>query len=136
MFQLPVSAHIRPSPLIASHRRTSPHIAHGPKGFPSPKEGVEHPIRIEDGSLLSSVLDGHVTPPAISYHHQAVDSLGVGFRATAWAEDGHVEAMERSSGWFVCLQWHPEDTAHVDPAQQRIYDAFVERALHRAEKRR
>jgi hypothetical protein len=27
VFQLPVSAHIRPSPLIAAHRRTSPHIA-------------------------------------------------------------------------------------------------------------
>jgi putative glutamine amidotransferase len=115
--------------------RTMPHVAHGPKGFPSPKEGVEHPIRIDDGSLLAEALDGLVTPPAISYHHQAVDELGRGFRATAWADDGHVEAMERSGGWFVCLQWHPEDTAPVDPAQQRIYDAFVERARRRAGQR-
>ena len=25
------------------------------------------------------------------------------------------------------MQWHPEDTAATDPAQQRIFDAFVGR---------
>jgi len=110
----------------------TPHVAHGPKGFPSPTEGVEHPVRIAEGSRLAQLLNGHVTPPAISYHHQAVDRLGGGFVATAWAEDGHVEAMERERGWFVCLQWHPEDTAHVDAGQQRIYDALVEQARERA----
>ncbi|CAB4702700.1 MAG: gamma-glutamyl-gamma-aminobutyrate hydrolase family protein [Actinobacteria bacterium] len=100
-------------------------VAHGPHGFPSPLEGVEHSIEIAPGSLLAKALNGCDVPPAISYHHQAVDRLGSGFTATAWATDGHVEAMERSDGWFVCLQWHPEDTAHSDPAQQRIYDAFV-----------
>jgi len=103
-------------------------IAHGPQGFPSPPEGVEHPIDIAPGSLLAKVLDGHSVPPAISYHHQAVDRIGDGFTPSAWAEDGHVEAMERERGWFLCLQWHPEDTAHIDAAQQRIYDAFVEQA--------
>jgi len=103
-------------------------VAHGPQGFPSPPEGVEHPIEIARGSLLAKALDGHGTPPAISYHHQAVDRVGEGFTPTAWSADGHVEAMERGDGWFVCLQWHPEDTAPVDPAQQRIYDSFVEQA--------
>ncbi len=103
-------------------------IAHGPLGFPTPPEGVEHPIEVAPGSRLAAALDGHETPPAISYHHQAVDRLGDGFAATAWSDDGHVEAMERDNGWFVCLQWHPEDTADVDPAQQRIYDALVEHA--------
>ena len=103
-------------------------IAHGPQGFPSPPEGVEHPIDIAPGSLLAKVLDGHAVPPAISYHHQAVDRLGAGFTVSAWAEDGQVEAMEREHGWFLCLQWHPEDTAQVDPAQQRLYDAFVDQA--------
>jgi putative glutamine amidotransferase len=101
-------------------------VVHGPQGFPSPPEGVEHPIDLEAGSLLAKALEGQPTPPAISYHHQAVDRLGDGFTPTAWAGDGHVEAMERAQGWFVCLQWHPEDTAPTDPAQQRIYDAFVD----------
>jgi putative glutamine amidotransferase len=103
-------------------------ILHGPTGFPSPPEGVEHPIEIEPGTLLAKALDGYGTPPAISYHHQAVDELGDGFVATARSDDGHVEAMEREHGWFVCLQWHPEDTAHEDARQQRIYDAFIEQA--------
>jgi len=103
-------------------------VAHGPQGFPSPTEGVEHPIDIAAGSLLAKAIEGHRTPPAISYHHQAVDRIGEGFTPIAWAEDGHVEAMERDGGWFLCIQWHPEDTAPVDPAQQRIYDAFVEQA--------
>jgi len=107
---------------------TSVAVAHGPTEFPKPPEGVEHPIDVLPGSLLAKALDGHTTPPAISYHHQAVDRLGAGFTATAWSDDGHVEAMERDHGWFVCLQWHPEDTAGVDPSQQRIYDAFVEQA--------
>ena len=103
-------------------------VAHAPQGFPSPTEGVEHPIDVASGSLLAAALQGYGTPPAISYHHQVVDQLGEGFTATAWAADGQVEAMERADGWFVCLQWHPEDTAPRDPSQQRIYDAFVERA--------
>ena len=107
---------------------TAVEVTHGPRGFPAPPEGVLHPLELAPGSLLAKALDGHDTPPAISYHHQAVDRLGAGFSASAWAHDGHVEAMERDSGWFVCLQWHPEDTAEVDPAQQRIYDAFVDQA--------
>ena len=103
-------------------------VTHGPRGFPSPPEGVEHLIGLEAGSLLAKALEGLPTPPAISYHHQAVDRLGEGFTATAWAEDGHVEAMERDRGWFVCLQWHPEDTAPADASQQRIYDSFVDQA--------
>lgn len=103
-------------------------IAHGPQGFPAPTEGVEHPIEVAPGSLLAKALDGYPVPPAISYHHQAVDRLGDGFSPIAWARDGHVEAMERDRGWFLGVQWHPEDTAPVDRSQQRIYDALVEQA--------
>jgi putative glutamine amidotransferase len=29
--------------------------------------------------------------------------------------------------WIVGAQWHPEDTAAADPAQQRLFEAFVRR---------
>ena len=29
---------------------------------------------------------------------------------------------------MVGVQWHPEDTAATDPAQQGLFDALVERA--------
>jgi putative glutamine amidotransferase len=28
----------------------------------------------------------------------------------------------------LAVQWHPEDTAGTDPAQQRLFDAIVRRA--------
>jgi putative glutamine amidotransferase len=48
--------------------------------------------------------------------------------ATGWSEDGLVEALEREAGWLVGVQWHPEDTAAADPAQQGLFDAFVAEA--------
>ncbi len=62
------------------------------------------------------------------YHHQAIDRLGDGLRATAWSADGIVEAVETNSAsdqWFLGLQWHPEDTAATDPAQHSIFAQFV-----------
>jgi len=39
-----------------------------------------------------------------------------------------VEGPERSDGWFVAVQRHPEATAEQDPARQTLFDAFVEAA--------
>jgi putative glutamine amidotransferase len=39
-----------------------------------------------------------------------------------------VEATELSDPdgpWVVSVQWHPEDTAADDPAQQHLFDTFV-----------
>ena len=63
-----------------------------------------------------------------SHHHQAVDRLGDGLRLTARAPDGIVEGIELDGdAWIVGAQWHPEDTAGRDPAQQALFDAFVAR---------
>ncbi len=65
------------------------------------------------------------------YHHQALDRLGEGLHASARSQDGVVEAVERTdpgAGWFLGVQWHPEDTAADDPAQQALLDAFVSAA--------
>jgi putative glutamine amidotransferase len=58
-----------------------------------------------------------------------VDRVGDGLVVAARAADGLVEAIERDGdGWMVGVEWHPEDTAEADPAQQRLFDALVERA--------
>jgi putative glutamine amidotransferase len=57
-----------------------------------------------------------------------VDRLGDGIVAGGWSEDGLVEAIERETGWMVGVQWHPEDTAPADPAQQGLFDELVRRA--------
>ena len=56
---------------------------------------------------------------------------GDGLVATGWSDDGLVEALERvaddpyEDGWMLGVQWHPEDTAANDPAQQAIFDGFA-----------
>jgi hypothetical protein len=64
-------------------------------------------------------------------HHQAVDRVPEGWRATATAPDGVVEAMEPVDGsWAaVAVQWHPERTG--DALDARLFEWLVARALDR-----
>lgn len=41
-------------------------------------------------------------------HHQAIDRLGAGLRATAHAPDGVIEAVAHESAPITGVQWHPE----------------------------
>ncbi|MER8010823.1 gamma-glutamyl-gamma-aminobutyrate hydrolase family protein [Streptomyces sp. NPDC094149] len=90
---------------------------------------VRHPVSFAPGSALTRITGADKTE-ASCYHHQHVDRLGEGLTVTARAGDGTVEAVELSPGqnWFVGVQWHPEDTAHEDPVQQRLFDALVQAA--------
>jgi putative glutamine amidotransferase len=63
-----------------------------------------------------------------SHHHQGVDRLGVGLVATGTSADGLVEAIELETGWMVGAQWHPEDGAASDAAQQGLFDGLVREA--------
>ena len=59
-------------------------------------------------SRLATIL-GADAPWVNSFHHQAVDRLGAGLRAVAWAPDGTVEGIEDESERFVIgVQWHAE----------------------------
>jgi putative glutamine amidotransferase len=75
---------------------------------------LAHEIWIERDSLLFSLLkerlvDGDACE-VNSRHHQAVNTVAGGFRVTATAPDGIIEAIEDPSARF-CLgvQWHPEN---------------------------
>ncbi|MFF1543200.1 gamma-glutamyl-gamma-aminobutyrate hydrolase family protein [Streptomyces sp. NPDC058291] len=66
-----------------------------------------HPVRPVPGTLYARVVPQETSVP--TYHHQAVDRLGVGLVASAHAADGTVEAVEApSAGWVLGVQWHPE----------------------------
>jgi putative glutamine amidotransferase len=98
-------------------------------GVPQGGEGVVHPVEVEAGSLVAKAM-GVERADSMSHHHQAVARLGRDLRPVAWAEDGVVEAVQLEDGdaWLLGVQWHPEETAADDPAQQGLFDALVERS--------
>ena len=87
---------------------------------------VVHPVSLRAGSGLARVT-GAALVTASCYHHQRVARTGAGLVAAGHAADGTVEALELpgATGWFAAVQWHPEDTADHDPAQQAIFAALV-----------
>jgi putative glutamine amidotransferase len=96
--------------------------------FPEkPRNYVAHEVTTVDGTWLADVLG--TTAHVNSFHHQAVDQLANGFRASAYAPDGVIEAIEHEGGAFaVGVQWHPESLIDTDRAMFALFEAFVRRA--------
>jgi putative glutamine amidotransferase len=100
------------------------HLPNGAGHTPAPGTFGAHPVRVAAGTLLAKILgtngSGVDVPTA---HHQAIERLGDGLVATAWAEDGVIEAVEPSGAgdpFLLAVQWHPE--AGTDP---RLIEALV-----------
>jgi len=86
---------------------------------PTPGKHGHHRVRIASGSRLGDLLGGSTL--VASYHHQAVDRLPASATATAWADDGTIEAFEVAGpGWVTAVQWHPE--AHDGAA---LFSGFI-----------
>ena len=90
-----------------------------------PRETIRHTVTVEADTLVAEAMQA-TRVDIVSWHHQAVDRLGEGLRAVAWADDGVVEAMELDGNpYLLAVQWHPELSAADDPAQQRLFDRLV-----------
>jgi len=63
-----------------------------------------------------------------STHHQAVDRVAPGFRVTAHAPDGVIEAVEQNpNGRFLMgVQWHPERIFQESKASLAVLRRFVD----------
>ncbi|MGH9302833.1 MAG: gamma-glutamyl-gamma-aminobutyrate hydrolase family protein [Acidimicrobiales bacterium] len=75
-----------------------------------PAEGDfgRHDVSVQASSRLAEVL-GWTRSEVPTHHHQAVDQLGEGLTAVAFADDGTIEAVEdERRGFFLAVQWHPE----------------------------
>ena len=102
-----------------------------------------HRVTVAPGSRLAAALGvpgaalgvpgaagdaGAVDFSVPTHHHQAIDRLGQGLVATAWAADGVIEGAELAGPWAdeaepaftVGVQWHPE--AGDDP---RLFGALI-----------
>jgi putative glutamine amidotransferase len=91
---------------------------------PQPGTFGSHPVRVAAGSMLAGILQADRPLAVPTAHHQAIDRLGAGLTATAWAADGIIEAVELAGGehhpFVLAVQWHPE--AGDDP---RLFQALV-----------
>ncbi len=71
-------------------------------------EFARHDVHLRPDAKLARVT-GRETLNIASLHHQAIDRLGTGLTATAWSDDGLIEAAELDTRPFVVgVQWHPE----------------------------
>lgn len=101
-----------------------------PHGAPGGEDALSHDVKLANGSVVADAAgsDLIVCP---SHHHQGVDRLGSELLAVGWSEDGLVEAIQHERAWIVGVQWHPEETAETDAAQQGLFDALVAQARER-----
>jgi GrpB-like predicted nucleotidyltransferase (UPF0157 family) len=89
-----------------------------------------HDVKAAPGSRLLATTGVDVVSCS-SHHHQGVDRVGERLVATGWSEDGLVEAIELrvkdpyADTWMLGVQWHPEDTASDDRAQQALFDGLA-----------
>jgi len=91
----------------------------------------EHPVQVDGDSKLAEALEATELQHCYSVHHQGLDVLGDGIEPIAYDAAGLIEAVQfRDASWIVGVQWHPEDTTSVEPAQHRLFDTFVRRAQH------
>jgi len=111
------------------HQHITAAVGLDPHGIPNGGGGVSNTITIEAGSLAAEVLGGGAVVGRC-HHHQAVDEVAPGLVVTGRAADGTVEVLEAADpkGWLLGVQWHPEETAATDAANQALFEHLVEAA--------
>jgi len=91
-----------------------------------------HDLDVATGSRLADAL-GTTSHWVNSWHHQAIDALGDGVAATAWAPDGVVEAVEvEGDAWVLGVQWELQESWKDDPRCFAVFEAFVSATARRA----
>jgi putative glutamine amidotransferase len=78
-----------------------------------------HDVKVAPDSRLAGIVGDRIQ--VATYHHQSVAAPPSPLLATAWSDDGTIEALERpGSGWTLGVQWHPEVVGG-----EELFRAFV-----------
>lgn len=92
----------------------------------SPKYYPVHSVMIDEASRLSQIFETE-TIDVNSYHHQAIETVGKGFKVVMRAPDNTSEAIEMEGERFVmALQWHPEMMTEHDEKYLKVFNAFID----------
>jgi putative glutamine amidotransferase len=103
---------------------------------PNQPYSLAHEVWLEKDSLLSTLMRERLsdadTCEVNSRHHQAVKDLARGFRVSATAPDGIIEAIEDPAQPF-CLgvQWHPENFFRTGEFRP-LFEGFLAAAQSKA----
>jgi putative glutamine amidotransferase len=95
-----------------------------------PGDQTTHEVRVAPDSGLAQTTGGGPVD-VNSFHHQAIDRLGIGLRPVAWAKDGVIEAVEgeQADGRLVLgVQWHAE-TLVGEAEQLALFERLVQAAM-------
>jgi len=104
-------------------------------GVPLDDTTTMHDVEIAERTRLAAATAAPSPLRCSSHHHQGIAVVGEGVNISGRSSDGLVEAIERDSsdgGWMLGVQWHPEETAATDPAQQALFDTLVRLAADHA----
>jgi putative glutamine amidotransferase len=92
-----------------------------------PGDLTTHEVQVAPDSGLAQTTGGG--PVKVnSFHHQAVQDLGLDLRAVAWAGDGVIEGIEDPDARFLLgVQWHAE-TLVQEAEQLALFERLVDAA--------
>ncbi len=95
-----------------------------------PERGLRHAINVLEGTQLADLYgEGEVV--VNSEHRRAIARLARGFRVTAQALDGVIEAVESTSDWWAMgVQWNPTSSTSSGLDIQ-LFRALVEACAKR-----
>jgi putative glutamine amidotransferase len=104
-------------------------LAHSLSVPPNEAYTLAHEVWVDKDSLLARLMRERLVDEALevnSRHHQAVKDVAPGFRASATAPDGVIEAIEDPTARF-CLgvQWHPENFFRTGEFRA-LFEGFLE----------
>ena len=95
----------------------------------APRDRWSHGVRLSSDSKLAGLADNEKIL-VNSHHHQAVEDVGNNLIATAWSNDGLIEALEdpRADRYVIAVQWHPELGWERDEVSKRLFKSFISAA--------
>jgi putative glutamine amidotransferase len=93
----------------------------------APASEPSHGVALAADSRLAKIA-GCDRIEVNSFHHQAIDRIGVGLEPVGWSDDGVIEGVEAPGDAFIVgVQWHAECLTER-PEQARLFTSLVEAA--------
>jgi putative glutamine amidotransferase len=88
---------------------------------PNQEESAKHLVLVAPNTRLASAMGINKEFLVVSRHQTRIAGLGVGLQASAWAEDGTIEAVEASNWPFIGIQWHSEWSTEGVESDLRLF---------------